>query len=144
MRFLGDLERAMERWSDALWELLIPPAREQAEVVGRLRRECDDHALILDSRRTLVPNAFVIELPPESHRRLTPDSALLAGQLAAQVCRHAAEQGYTFAGPVAVRLAPARAAGVDRFRVRSRIVPAQGTSPQAVSSSSRLPRDDTP
>ncbi|MFI6340658.1 DUF3662 domain-containing protein [Streptomyces sp. NPDC050535] len=129
MRFLGDLERTMERWSNALWELVIPPARKQAAVVGTLRRECDDRALILDSRRTLVPNAFVIELPPESHRRLTPDSALLARHLATQVRRHAAECGYTFAGPVDVRLAPALAVEVGRFRVRSHIVPDQGTSP---------------
>jgi hypothetical protein len=123
MKFLVGLERTMERLSNTLWESLIPRARKQAEVVGILRRECDDRALILDRRRTLVPNAFVIELPPESHRQLTDGSAQVAGHLAAQVRRHAAEQGYTFAGPVAVHLAAADDAGVGRFRVRSRISP---------------------
>ncbi|WP_128434141.1 DUF3662 domain-containing protein [Streptomyces cyaneus] len=123
MRLLVDLERTMERWSNTLWESLVPRARKQAEVVGVLRRECDDRALILDRRRTLVPNAFVIELPPESHRQLTDDSAQVAGHLAAQVRRHAAEQGYTFAGPVGVRLAPADDTRVGRFRIRSRISP---------------------
>lgn len=123
MRFLIGLERTMERRFNALWALLIPPARKQAEVVGILRRECDDRALILDRRRTLVPNAFVIELPPESHRQLTDGSVQLAQHLAAQVRSHAAEQGYSFAGPVAVQLTPVYDAGVGRFRVRSRIVP---------------------
>ncbi|MFC8667482.1 DUF3662 domain-containing protein [Streptomyces sp. NPDC057199] len=113
----------MERWSTAVWQSLVPRQRKQAEVVGILRRECDDRALILDRRRTLVPNAFVIELPPESHRQLTDDSAQVAVHLAAQVRRHAAEQGYTFAGPVAVHLAPADDASVGRFRIRSHISP---------------------
>lgn len=75
MRFLVGLERTLERWSNVMWESLVPRATKQAEVVGILRRECDDRALILDRRRTLVPNAFVIELPSESHRQLTDDSA---------------------------------------------------------------------
>jgi hypothetical protein len=116
----------MEHWIDAVWKALVPPAGRQTEVVGTLRRECDDRALILDRRRTLVPNAFVIELPPASHDRLTEDSARVAGHLAAEVRRHAAEQGYTFAGPVTVRLAQADDAGVGRFRVRSRVVPLRG------------------
>ncbi|WP_411978013.1 DUF3662 domain-containing protein [Streptomyces phaeochromogenes] len=123
MRFLVCLEHTMERWSTTVWQSLVPRQRKQAEVVGILRRECDDRALILDRRRTLVPNTFVIELPPESHRQLTDDSAQVAGHLAAQVRRHAAEQGYTFAGPVAVHLAPADDAGVGRFRIRSHISP---------------------
>lgn len=123
MRFLAGLEHTMERWSTTVWQSLVPRQRKQAEVVGILRRECDDRALILDRRRTLVPNAFVIELPPESHRQLTDDSAQVAGHLAAHIRRHAAEQGYTFAGPVAVHLAPADDAGVGRFRIRSHISP---------------------
>jgi hypothetical protein len=125
MSFLVGLERTLERWSNVMWESLVPRATKQAEVVGILRRECDDRALILDRRRTLVPNAFVIELPSESHRQLTDDSAQVTGHLAAQVRRHAAEQGYTFAGPVAVDLASADDAGVGRFRIRSRIAPHQ-------------------
>ncbi|WP_327351491.1 DUF3662 domain-containing protein [Streptomyces sp. NBC_01304] len=136
MRNLTTLECAMERWSDALWALLTPPTRKQAEVVGMLRRECDNRALILDRRRTLVPNTFVIELPPESHRQLAASSAQVARQLATQVRRHAAEQGYTFAGPISVRLTPVHSAAVGRYRIGSRITPAQcrgeqGGPPQA-------------
>lgn len=123
MKFLSGLERTMERWVNALWTVLIPRDGKQAEVVGILRRECDERALILDRRRTLVPNTFVIELPTESHLRLAVGRAEVAGHLAAQVRRHAAEQGYTFAGPVVVHLAQTGDPDVGRFRVRSRIAP---------------------
>ncbi|GAA1350637.1 FhaA domain-containing protein [Streptomyces beijiangensis] len=124
MRYLTALECAMERYSDALWALLVPPTRNRAEVVGILRRECDNRALILDRQRTLVPNTFVIELPADAHRQLAASSAQVTQHLAAQVRRHAAEQGYTFAGPIAVHLAPVHSADIDRFRIGSRITPA--------------------
>ncbi len=123
MRNLLALECAMERWSNALWSWLIPPARKQTEVVGMLRRECDDRALILDRQRTLVPNTFVIELPTDSHRQLAAHGTQLTSHLAAQVRRHAAEQGYTFAGPITVQLAPVEGTSVRRFRIGSRITP---------------------
>ncbi|MET7544057.1 FhaA domain-containing protein [Streptomyces sp. NPDC005507] len=46
-------------------------------------------------------------------------------QLAVQVRRHAAENGYTFAGPVAVDLRAANDDMTDLFRVHSRITPAR-------------------
>jgi hypothetical protein len=127
MKSLAALEDTMERWSNALWTLLTPPAHRehhQTELVRMLHRECDDRALILDRERVLVPNAFVIELPPESHRQLSNSSRQLDTHLSNQVRRHAAEQGYTFAGPVAVRLTPVQDSKVGRFWIRSSIVPA--------------------
>ncbi|WP_408909632.1 FhaA domain-containing protein [Streptomyces solicavernae] len=90
-----------------MWETLIPLA------------------LILDRQRTLAPNAFVVQLPPDAHRQLISCSGQLGRQLANQVRRHAAEQGYIFAGPVVVHLAGTPGAGVGRFRIHSRIAPLQ-------------------
>ncbi|MFF8195664.1 DUF3662 domain-containing protein [Streptomyces bobili] len=126
MKSLAALEHTMERWSNVLWTLLIPLAHEQhhhADVVRMLHRECDDRALILGRRRVLVPNAFVIELPLESHQQLTSSIRQLDAHLSNHVRRHAAEQGYTFAGPVAVQLIPANGNEVGRFRVSSHIAP---------------------
>jgi hypothetical protein len=126
MKSLTALEHTMERWSNALWTLLIPLAHKQhnhTDVVTMLHQECDDRALILDRQRVLVPNAFVIELPPESHQQLTGSSGQLGVHLSNHVRRHAAEQGYTFAGPVAVELIPAEGNEVGRFRVSSHIAP---------------------
>ncbi|MFG2651844.1 DUF3662 domain-containing protein [Streptomyces sp. NPDC048436] len=118
----------MERWTTTLWTLLLPPKllpshEEEGEVVATLRRECDDSALILGRERVLVPNSFVIDLPPESHRQLNGSGSELSRQLAAQVLRHAAEQGYTFAGPVAVSLRSAGGEAVGRFQIHGSIDP---------------------
>lgn len=123
MGLINTVERTMERWTSALWAPLIPTPRHHAEVVATLQRECDDNALILDRQRVLVPNAFVIELPSESHSQLTAHSAEVSRQLESQVCRHAAEHGYTFAGPVAVALRPSGNESVGRFHIRSQISP---------------------
>ncbi|MFF1695036.1 DUF3662 domain-containing protein [Streptomyces sp. NPDC058257] len=125
MRLIYRIEHTMERWTANLWTLLLPPRHKRGEVVAILRRQCDDSALILGRERVLVPNSFVIELPPESHRRLSATSTELSRYLAAQVHRHAAEQGYTFAGPVAVSLRSAGGDAVGRFQVHGRITPAE-------------------
>lgn len=123
MRVISLIEHAMERWTTTLWTLLLPPKQKRGEVVAILRRQCDDSALILGRERVLVPNAFVIDLPPESHRQLTTTSTELSRYLAAQVHRHAAEQGYTFAGPVAVSLRSAGGDSVGRFQIHGHIAP---------------------
>ncbi|MEU3742078.1 MULTISPECIES: FhaA domain-containing protein [unclassified Streptomyces] len=123
MRVISLIEHTMERWTTAVWTLLLPPRQQRGEVVAILRRQCDDSALILGRERVLVPNSFVIDLPPESHRRLTTTSTELSRYLAAQVHRHAAEQGYTFAGPVAVSLRSAGGEAVGRFRIHGHIAP---------------------
>ncbi|WP_371530525.1 DUF3662 domain-containing protein [Streptomyces sp. NBC_01283] len=123
MRVISLIEHTMERWTTTVWTLLSPPKQQRGEVVAILRRQCDDSALILGRERVLVPNSFVIDLPPESHRRLTTTSTELSRYLAAQVHRHAAEQGYTFAGPVAVSLRSAGGEAVGRFRIHGHIAP---------------------
>ncbi|MFE0801614.1 FhaA domain-containing protein [Streptomyces sp. NPDC058812] len=89
-------------------------------------RQCDDNTLIVGRRNVVVPNAFVIELLPEIHRLISASPLPVAPVLAAEVRRHAAQQGYTFAGPVAVDLCPAPGDTAVRFRVHSRIAPARG------------------
>ena len=123
MRVVDDVEQTMERWTNTLWRLLLPPRRKQGEVVSILRRRCDEQALILGRQRVLVPNRFVVELPPPVHQQLTEHGGELGRHLAVQVRRHAAESGYTFAGPVAVHLEPSTSSTVGRFRVHGRIAP---------------------
>ncbi|WP_327686313.1 DUF3662 domain-containing protein [Streptomyces sp. NBC_00467] len=124
MRFFGATEHALERWTTNVGRLLFPAKRRQLEVVVILHRQCDDNALILGRRRVLVPNVYIVELLPAIHRQLAASALPLELYLVNQVRRHAAEQGYTFAGPVAVDLRPA-AGATRRFRIRSRIVPAE-------------------
>ncbi len=126
MGFLGSSERVMERWTSNLWGFLLPAKHERGEAVAMLLRQCDDNALIVGRQRVVVPNDFVIELLPEIHQQLSASAWPVAPVLANQVRRHAAERGYTFAGPVAVDLRPAPDDTALRFRIHSRITPAEG------------------
>ncbi|MFF1353391.1 DUF3662 domain-containing protein [Streptomyces sp. NPDC058297] len=118
-------ELVMERWTNTLWGKLFRPKERPGEVVEVLRRECDDNALIVGRQRVVVPNAFVIGLAPEIHHKLMTHTLAVEPDLVNQVRRHAAEKGYTFAGPVAVELIPAPHEPTVRFRVSSRIAPVE-------------------
>ncbi|MFD9426908.1 MULTISPECIES: FhaA domain-containing protein [unclassified Streptomyces] len=126
MHFLGTAERLMERCTTPLWDLMRPPRQRHGEVLAILHRRVDDGALILGRQRVVVPNAFVIEVLPEIHRQLTAHALPVEPCLVNEVHRYAAEQGYTFAGRVAVALRPAPDEETVRFRIHSRIAPAAG------------------
>nr|WP_267882956.1 FhaA domain-containing protein [Streptomyces bicolor] len=123
MRLFGTVERAMDGWTSGLWDRLARRIKDPVELVSTLLQHCDDKALIIDRHRILVPNAFVIELLPDIHRKLEASAEQVAPHLANQVRRHAAERGYTFAGPITVHLRPASGDMTDRYCVRSRIAP---------------------
>ncbi|MFC6063705.1 FhaA domain-containing protein [Streptomyces ochraceiscleroticus] len=120
---IGRFERAMDRWTSAVWASVRKPGKKPMDVVVRLRRECDDNALIMGRGRTVVPNCFSIELPADSHRRLAGHRERLGPELAAEIRRYAAERSDSFAGPVTVGVAAHPDGGRTRYRVHSRLVP---------------------
>ncbi|WP_406121465.1 DUF3662 domain-containing protein [Streptomyces canus] len=130
MGFLQAGEHVMERWTTSLWGLLLPAKQERGEAVAILLRQCDNNTLIVGRQRIVVPNAFVVEVFPAIHQQLLASNPPVAPALANEVRRHAAEQGYVFAGPVAVDLRPALSDMTVRFRIHSRISPA-GACPSA-------------
>ncbi|WP_181446922.1 FhaA domain-containing protein [Streptomyces sp. NTH33] len=115
----------MEQRTTSMWRRMLPARHEQGEALTTLLRQCDENALIIGRQRVVAPNAFVIELLPEIHRLIAASPVPVAPALAGQVRRHAAEQGYTFVGPVAIDLRPAPDDTAVRFRVHSRIAPAR-------------------
>ncbi|MEJ1202454.1 MULTISPECIES: FhaA domain-containing protein [unclassified Streptomyces] len=116
----------MERWARKVWVRLLPVKHARGEALTALLRQCDDNTLIVGRRNLVVPNAFIIELLPETHQLISASPLPVAPALATEVRRHAAQQGYTFAGPVTVTLCPAPDDTTVRFRVHSRIAPARG------------------
>jgi len=93
---------------------------EPVEIAGALQRETDARKVI-SSRRTLVPNAFVVDLGDSDHERLAPYSEALTEELAAMVREHAEEARYSFAGPVTVRLSHDAALDTGVFRVHAEV-----------------------
>jgi hypothetical protein len=100
---------------------------EPVELAGALARECDDRKAI-SATRSLVPNEFTITLSSPDYQRLSPYSQALGEELATLVREHAAEQRYTFVGPVIVRLEHDPELPLGIYRVRSAVGSAPGLS----------------
>jgi hypothetical protein len=92
---------------------------QPVEIASALQREADDKKTVVGQGKVLVPNDFVVELGQHDYDRLNPWAQPLGDELASMVREHAAEQRYSFVGPVTVvlELMPDIDTGV--FRVRS-------------------------
>ena len=114
---------------------------QPVEVAAALTREAQDKKAIVGAGRVLVPNAYVVELGDADTDRLTEYDEPLRVELAAMLKEAAAEQGWSFVGPVEVRLERTAGLGTGVFRVRSSVVAAApgGQSPSGQSPSGQSP-----
>jgi hypothetical protein len=90
---------------------------QPVEIASALQRECDDRAAIVTRGRTIVPNAFAVDLSPSDYERLAVYRDALSQELADVVREHAGEQGYTFVGPLAVTINRDEELDTGLFRV---------------------------
>ncbi len=102
---------------------------QPVEVAAALQRELDDQAAVVGKDRTLVPNQFVVELGDHDYDRLSPYEKPLTDELAAMVREHAADQRYSFVGPVQVQLLLVRGLETGLFRIRSEVAPGREGMP---------------
>jgi hypothetical protein len=91
---------------------------QPVEIASALQRETDDRKTVVGQGKVLVPNDFVVELGQHDYDRLNPWAGPLGDELAAMVREHAADQGYSFVGPVAVALELMPEVDTGTFRVR--------------------------
>jgi hypothetical protein len=92
---------------------------QPAEIASALQRESDDRKEVVARGRVLAPNAYVVELGDRDYRRLEEWAEPLGEELAAMVKEHAAENGYSFVGPVQVGFEHRPGIGTGVFRIRS-------------------------
>jgi hypothetical protein len=92
---------------------------QPVEVASALQRETDDKKTVVGQGKVLVPNDFVVELGQHDYDRLNPWAEPLGKELAAMVREHAAEQRYSFVGPVKVALELMPSVDTGVFRIRS-------------------------
>ena len=104
---------------------------QPVEVAAALQREAADKRQIIARGRVLVPNDFVVELGASDAQRLGEYDAPLRRELAAMVEEHAAEQGWSFVGPVGVRLEHVSELATGVFRVRSAVLHPELSPPAA-------------
>ncbi|WP_045876834.1 FhaA domain-containing protein [Pseudofrankia sp. DC12] len=125
MGVLQRFERRLGGLVEGAFAKVFKGGVEPVEIAGALAREADDRRAI-SSNRVLVPNEFAVELASPDYNRLSPYSRALCDELAEMVREHAAEQRYTFVGPVSIRLTEAADLDVGVFRIRSSVASAEG------------------
>jgi hypothetical protein len=95
---------------------------QPVEVAAALQREAADKRAVVGQGRVLVPNSYVVELGASDAGRLGEYDEPLRAELASMVREHAAEQGWSFVGPVRVAFEEVEELGTGVFRVRSAVV----------------------
>ena len=119
MGVLDRFERGIERAVNGAFARAFKSEVQPIELASALRRETDTEAAVVARDRTLVPNAFVIQLGPADHERIATWDDTLADELVASVTDHARQQRYAFVGPVSVRFEQDETLETGVFRVRS-------------------------
>lgn len=122
MGVLQRFERRLEGLVEGAFAKAFRSNVQPVEVAGALQREADDRAAIVSAGRTLIPNDYVVELGDADFDRLQPYEEPLTDEFAAMVREHAVDRGYSFVGPVHVRLARITELDTGVFRVRSDVV----------------------
>ena len=92
---------------------------QPVEIAAAMRKAMDDKAAILDADRAIVPNAYVIELSPQDHERLTAYADLLSEELIASAEEHITTQHYRPAGHITIAFDKIDSLETGVFRVRS-------------------------
>jgi hypothetical protein len=121
-RFVGVLQRFERRLGglvEGAFAKVFKGDVQPVEVASALQRETDDKKTVVGQGKVLVPNDFVVELGQHDYERLNPWAEPLGKELAAMVREHAAEQRYSFVGPVKVALELMPGVAVGSFRIRS-------------------------
>lgn len=140
---MGVLQRFERRLGDLVegaFARAFKSELQPVEVASAIQREMDERAAIVAQGRTLVPNDFVIEISADDMERLSVYVDSLGVELATVAREYAAEQGYSFVGPVRVAFEQALDLTTGLFRVRSGVI--RGTTVE--SGEIRRPASDQP
>ena len=120
MGVLQRFERRLGGMVEGAFARVFKGGVEPVELASALTRECDDRKT-RSSKRTLVPNDFVIRLSPPDYERLAPYRQALGDELATLVREHASAQRYTFIAPVSVALELDELLTVGRYEIHSEV-----------------------
>lgn len=117
METLNRWERTLERWEEAVVAKVF--RSEPVELLGALRRECDDHAVVCGPHRVVVPNVYDVELADAVYGELERRGYSVGEELTDHLVRHAEKNGYEWAGPPTVHVTRSGAVPNGRYRVES-------------------------
>jgi hypothetical protein len=129
MGVLDRFERGIEKAVNGAFARAFKSEVQPVEIASSLRRAMDDRAAVVGRGRTLVPNAFVVELGPTDYARLTEYAEVLSEELVANVSEHADAQQYVFPGPVTVGFEEREGLDTGVFQVRTATVRGAAAAP---------------
>lgn len=119
MGVMDRFEKGIERAVNGVFAKAFRSEVQPVEIASALKRALDDRAAVISKGRTLVPNAFVVELGVTDHERLAEYSDALGDELVTALREHADQQRYAFVGPVSVQFEEQDDLDTGIFRVRS-------------------------
>jgi Protein of unknown function (DUF3662)/FHA domain len=125
---LQRFERRLEGLVEGAFARAFGGQVQPVEVAAALQREAQSAKVIVGHGRVLVPNAYEVELGAADAERFEEFGPALRDELAAMLRDHAAEQGWSFVGPVDVRWVAADDVPAGTVRVRSAVLAAQQVS----------------
>jgi hypothetical protein len=120
---LDNFEKKLDRMVNGAFAKAFKSEVQPVEIAAGLQRELDDRATIVSRARTVVPNAFVVELSPADHERLAAFEHTVSDELTGLVREYAQQQRYAFVGSAQVQLAVDESLGTGVFRIRSEVRP---------------------
>jgi hypothetical protein len=118
---LKGFERKLENMVEGTFARVFRSGLRPVELGRRLTREMDDNRSVDVRGRTVVPNAFTVELAAEDHERFAEIEDHLCRELADAAREHARDEGYHFLGPVEVELVTGPQLRTGAFRLRGRL-----------------------
>ena len=104
MGLLDSFEKGLERAVNSAFAKTFRSGIQPVEIASALRSELDKKAAVVTRDRILAPNTFAVRLAPADDERMKALGGALEHELDTLVHKHAKAQGYTFAGPVTIRL----------------------------------------
>ena len=114
MGLLDNFEKGLERAVNGAFAKTFKSGLQPVEITAALRRELDTKAAVVARDRILVPNSFTVRLSRSDYERMLGLGPTLTDELTQHVQRHAAAQGYSFAGGIGIALSedPSLSAGM--------------------------------
>jgi hypothetical protein len=138
---LDRFEKGIERAVNGAFAKAFRAEVQPVEIASALRRAVDERAAVIGRGRTLVPNAFVVELGENDQERLAEYADALSDELVANLREHADHQRYAFVGPVSVTFEKVDELDTGVFRVRSATVKGRQVEARPTRAPDVVPRD---
>ncbi len=120
MGLLDSFEKGLERAVNGAFAKSFRSGIQPIEIAAALRTELDAKAAVVSRDRILAPNEFEVRLAPADIERMQSLGSTLDTELHTLVEKHAKSQGFSFAGPVSIRLVGDDQLPTGTLRITSR------------------------